>query len=86
MECKDFTLHHCLDSIDDMIELIEKDTPIGREVLSKAFFTTNQSELIKSLNWNSYETNLAAFKMDTTFITSDQVSDIISVKNARPKM
>ena len=42
--CPDFSLSHCLTDLDDIIELIENDTPISKEVLAKAFFQTNKSK------------------------------------------
>ena len=61
-----------------MIELVEKDTPISREILEHALFQTVQSRQITELNWNKQNMGLEAIKRSSTLVTEDQISTKIS--------
>lgn len=78
LKCPDFNINHCLDNIENLVELVYKDTPISREILDHALYKTNCSKKITELNWNKSSQTLVAFKFDSTFITSDQVEKKIS--------
>lgn len=68
LKCNEFQIDHIIDCTEDLIELVEKDTPISREIIEHCLFETAQSRQIKELNWNQDQVSIAAFQMDTTFI------------------
>ena len=83
LKCPQFKIDHIIDNIEDIIELVGKDTPISKQILEHCLHETIHSRKIKELNWNKPKIKVDAFKHDTTFVDSKLVSSMICDKDKK---